>query len=102
MPNDEGGIDRAVIYRGTNGGMGIYPGPERFALANHVESIAIEKCGAEQGLLLALDMYKNMLTARPGYGFRLSEFGQEAFEMLHDGFIEELNKNGVPAAPVMH
>lgn len=102
VPNNEGGIDRAIIYRGAHGGMGVYPGPERFALANHVESIAIEKYGAEQGLELALSMYKNMLTAEPGEGFRLSEFGQKAFEMLHDSFIEEINKNGVPEAPVMH
>ncbi|MCK0552543.1 hypothetical protein KFO32_05560 [Pantoea ananatis] len=102
VPNDEGGIDRAVIYRGANGGMAIYPGPERFALANHVESIAIEKYGTEKGLSLAMGMYKNMLTNEPKQGFRLSEFGQQAFEMLHDSFIEELNKNGVPDAPVMH
>ncbi|WP_419182182.1 hypothetical protein [Pantoea ananatis] len=81
---------------------GINPGPERLALSNHVESIAIEKYGAEQGLSLALSMYKNMLTADRVEGFRLSEFGQQAFEMLHDSFIEELNKNGVPDAPVMH
>lgn len=102
VPNDEGGIDRAVIYRGANGGMGIYPGPERFALANHVESIAIEKYGSDEGLKLALRMYKDMLTAEPGEGFRLSPFGQQAFEMLHNSFIEQLNTKGMPDMPVMH
>lgn len=102
VPNEEGGFDHAVIYRGVNGGMGIFPGPERFALASHVESIAIEKYGTDQGLQLALRMYKNMLTNEPEQGFKLSEFGQQAFEILHDSFIEELNKNGVPDAPVMH
>ncbi|RTY57993.1 hypothetical protein EKL29_10470 [Pantoea sp. YU22] len=102
VPNDEGGIDRAVIYRGANGGMGIYPGPERFALANHVESIAIEKYGSDEGLKLALRMYKDMLTAEQGEGFRLSAFGQQAFEMLHDSFIEQLNTKGMPDMPVMH
>ena len=102
VPNDEGGIDRAVIYRGANGGMGIYPGPERFALANHVESIAIEKYGSDEGLKLALRMYKDMLTAEQGEGFRLSPFGQQAFEMLHDSFIEQLNTKGMPDMPVMH
>jgi len=102
VPNDEGGIDRAVIYRGANGGMGIYPGPERFALASHVESIAIEKYGTDQGLGLALRMYKDMVTAESGEGFRLSPFGQKAFEMLHDSFIKQLNTNGMPDMPVMH
>ena len=102
VPNDEGGIDRAVIYRGANGGMGIYPGPERFALANHVESIAIEKYGSDEGLKLALRMYKDMLTAEQVEGFRLSPFGQQAFEMLHDSFIEQLNTKGMPDMPVMH
>lgn len=102
VPNDEGGIDRAVIYRGANGGMGIYPGPERFALANHVESIAIEKYGSDEGLELALRMYKDMLTAEQGEGFRLSAFGQQAFEMLHDSFIDQLNTKGMPDMPVMH
>lgn len=102
VPNDEGGIDRAVIYRGANGGMGIYPGPERFAMANHVESIAIEKYGSDEGLKLALRMYKDMLTAEQGEGFRLSPFGQQTFEMLHDSFIEQLNTKGMPDMPVMH
>lgn len=102
VTNDEGGVDRAVIYRGVNGGIGVYPGPERFALANNVESIAIEKYGAEQGLDLALRMYKDMVTARQGEGFRLSPFGQMAFEMLHDSFIEQLSTKGIPDTPVMH
>lgn len=102
VPNDEGGVDRAVIYRGAHGGMGIYPGPERFCLANHVESVAIEKYGTAQGLDLALGMYQKMLSASPGEGFILSDFGQQAFEMLHDMLIEQFNTEGMPDMPVMH
>lgn len=102
VQNNEGGVDRAVIYRGAHGGMGIYPGPERLALAHHVESVAVEKYGTAQGLELALRMYQKMLKASPGEGFRLSDFGQQAFEMLHDLLIEEFNRNGMPPMPVMH
>ncbi|QGY31270.1 hypothetical protein [Pantoea cypripedii] len=101
VPNDSGGVDKAVIYQGKKGGMSIYPGPERFCLANHIESIAIEKYGVVVGPEKALQIYKGMVTTGPG-GFVLSDWGRDAFETLHDGFIEELNKNGVPDMPVMH
>ena len=47
VPNDEGGVDTAVIYSGKHGAISVYPGPLRFSLANHVEGIAIEKYGVE-------------------------------------------------------
>lgn len=42
IPNEDGGVDIAVIYSGKKGNLSIYPGPLRFSLANHVEGIAIE------------------------------------------------------------
>ena len=101
VPNASGGVDKAVIYRGKKGGMSIYPGPERFCLANNIESLAIEKFGVVAGPEKALQIYSNMVTTGPE-GFSLSEWGREAFETLHDGFIEELNKNGMPDMPVIH
>ncbi|NWC65428.1 hypothetical protein [Cedecea sp. P7760] len=102
VPNDEGGIDTAVIYSGKNGAISIYPAPERFALANHVEGCAVEKYGVDIGQQLALRMYQDMVTADPKQGFRLSAMGREGFEILHDSFIEEINTNGMPDMPVMH
>ncbi len=101
VPNDSGGVDKAVIYRGKNGGMSIYPGPERFCLASHIESVAIEKYGVLDGPERALQIYKGMVTTGPE-GFELSGWGREAFEMLHDGFIEQLQTAGMPDMPVMH
>lgn len=49
VPNDEGGVDTAVIYSGKQGAISVYPGPERFALANHIEAGAIEKYGPAVG-----------------------------------------------------
>lgn len=102
IPNDEGGVDVATIYSGKNGSIGVYPAPERFALANHVESIAIEKYGQELGQQMALRMYQDMVISDEQCGFRLSAFGREGFAMLHDSFIEQIQTEGMPDMPVMH
>lgn len=102
IPNGEGGFDIAIIYRGKHGSISIYPGPERFALANNVEGPAVEKYGVEKGLPLALRVYQDMVEVYPKHGFRLSKWGREGFEMLHDGFIEQLQTEGMPAMPVIH
>lgn len=102
VPNDEGGVDIAVIYSGQHGAISVYPGPERFALANHIEAGAIEKYGQKEGLPLALRMYQDMLVCDDEYGFRLSAMGREGFNMLHDGFIEQIHTEGMPDMPVMH
>ncbi|MEG2039499.1 MAG: hypothetical protein RR068_00090 [Hafnia sp.] len=102
IPNEDGGVDIAVIYSGKKGNLSIYPGPLRFSLANHVEGIAIEKYGVCEGSALALRMYQDMVIANPGYGFRMSPFGRKGLEMLHDDYIGEINTNGMPEMPVMH
>jgi hypothetical protein len=102
VPNEEGGTDLAVIYAGKNGAISIYPGAERFALANHVEGCAIEKYGAETGLSLALRMYQDMVAVDPKQGFRMSAMGREGLEMLHDSFIEQIQAEGMPEMPVTH
>ncbi|MEQ5054238.1 hypothetical protein ABN154_20900 [Klebsiella michiganensis] len=35
-------------------------------------------------------------------GFRLSAMGREGFNLLHDGFIEQIQTEGMPDMPVMH
>lgn len=102
VPNEDGSVDIAVIYSGKKADMSIYPGPLRFSLANHVEGIAIEKYGIDEGSALALRMYQDMVIADPGYGFRMSSFGREGLEMLHDDYIGMINTNGMPEEPVIH
>lgn len=102
VPNDEGGVDTAVIYSGEHGAISVYPGPERFALANHVEAGAIEKYGPDLGQQMALRMYRDMVVADDNSGFRLSAMGREGFNLLHDSFIEQIQKEGIPDMPVMH
>lgn len=100
--NEDGGTDRAVKYVGRHGGISIYPATERFSLANHIEGLALEKYGADAGLLLAVQMYQGMTEAVPGEGLKLSQMGREGLEMIHDGFIEMLNTEGMPAEPTAH
>ena len=102
VANDEVGVDTAVIYSGEHGAISVYPGLERFALANHIEAGAIEKYGQKEGLPLALRMYQDMVVCDDEYGFRLSAMGREGFNMLHDSFIEQIQTEGVPDMPVMH
>ncbi|HHF8169042.1 TPA: hypothetical protein ACPT2E_002077 [Klebsiella pneumoniae] len=102
VPNDEGGVDTAVIYSGEHGAISVYPGPERFALANHIEAGAIEKYGPDLGQKLALRMYQDMVIADEEFGFRLSPLGREGFNLLHESFIEHIQIEGVPEAPIMH
>lgn len=102
VPNDEGGVDNAVVYSGKNGSISVYPGPERFALANHVEGCAIEKYGPELGQQLALRMYQDMIMTDEDCGFRLSAMGREGFNLLHDSFIDQIQTEGMPGMPVMH
>ncbi|HGO6780890.1 TPA: hypothetical protein ACK8T7_005124 [Klebsiella aerogenes] len=102
VPNDEGGVDTAVIYVGERGAISVYPGPERFALANHIEASAIEKYGPEVVQQLALRMYQDMVIEDDEIGFRLSALGREGLNLLHDSFIEHIQIEGVPEAPIMH
>lgn len=102
IPNDYGGVDRAVIYTGQNGAISIYPAPERFALANNVEGLAIEKYGREMGLSLALRVYQDMVTKSHDGGLMLSAMGREGLGILHDSFIEQIQTEGMPGMPVVH
>ncbi|WGE30489.1 hypothetical protein PHA77_07770 [Edwardsiella tarda] len=102
VPNEEGGMDVAAIFTGTNGSISIYPAPERFALSHNVEGIAIEKYGVEVGQQLALRMYQDMILSDKQYGFRLSAMGREGFNLLHDSFIEQIQTKGIPDMPVIH
>ncbi|MEH4988137.1 hypothetical protein PO461_11965 [Enterobacter asburiae] len=102
IQNDEGGIDRAVIYVGKDGSIGLYPGPTRFALACHVEGIALEKYGAGIGLEMAVRIYRSMVIADPKQGFSMSKTGRKGLEILHDEFIEQINTDGMPEMPVTH
>ncbi|ECK2143405.1 hypothetical protein FQW43_27595 [Salmonella enterica subsp. enterica serovar Enteritidis] len=100
IPNDEGSTDLATVYVGEYGALSVYPSGVRLSMATHVEGIAIEKYGREEGLKLAVRMYREMTD--DGGEMSLSAFGRESFTMLHDDYIRMLQTEGMPDAPVMH
>lgn len=102
IANENGGVDRAIIYSGKNGALSIYPGPLRFSLANHVEGIAIQKYGQEIGQQLALRTYQEMVVSDLEQGFKVSVVGREGLELLHDDYIEIINNGGMPERLVTH
>ncbi|ECI3889155.1 hypothetical protein AHV09_20195 [Salmonella enterica subsp. enterica] len=101
IPNDEGSTDLATVYNGKYGALSVYPSGVRLSMATHVEGIALEKYGREEGLKLAVQMYTKMTDVRDGK-WCLSDFGRESFTMLHDDYIRMLQTEGMPDAPVMH
>ncbi|GBU14384.1 hypothetical protein AwEntero_29850 [Enterobacterales bacterium] len=98
----DGRVEKAAVYRGQYGGIVIYPATERFALANNIEGLACEKFGADAHRQ-AVMVYQSMTeTDASGGNLRLSQWGRDSMALLHDGFIEMLNTEGMPAAPVAH
>ncbi|MFG0430326.1 hypothetical protein [Serratia liquefaciens] len=94
----EGAIKRAVIYRGRNGSMTVYPSSVRFAMANNIEGALIGQYGQEKGTDNAVVMYCAMLNVRG----ELSPLGRELLTDLHDDFIQQFNDEGLPSAPIAH
>lgn len=96
---EDGTTECAAVYRGEYGGMVIYPSTERFALANHVEGVALEHFGADANSK-AVMMYQSMTEKGQCGELALSEYGRELMAMLHDEFINLLNTEGIP--PTAH
>ena len=92
----------AVRYVGEHGGIVVYPATERFSLARNIEELAFEQFTHDNPHQKALMIYQSMLEATPDGGMTLSKWGREGMAMLHDGFIEMLNTEGMPAAPTAH
>ena len=87
-----------AIYVGEHGSMNLYPLAERLAMANNIEGALIERFGPEQGVKNAIDFYTMMVGNDRG----LSKVGREILADLHDSFIEQLNREGLPTAPTAH
>jgi hypothetical protein len=101
VPNDSGGFDNGVIYCGKHGGISIYPGPERFCLANHVESIAIEKFGSVTGPEKP-SRFTRACSPPVSKDSRFQTGVVMLLKRCNDSFIEQLQTEGMPDMPVMH
>ncbi|HHB7770251.1 TPA: hypothetical protein ACN7MG_003764 [Klebsiella pneumoniae] len=95
----DGTTSQVAIYSNGNAGMVIYPFAERLAMANNIEGAMIERYGIEQGTANAIVFYQAMIDTERG---ELTPFGRETLADLHDGFIADLNENGLPEMPAAH
>lgn len=100
IPNDEGSTDLATVYVGEYGALSVYPAAVRVLLAVNVEGVALEKYGREEGLKLAIRMYREMTD--DGGEMSLSAFGREMFTKLHDETVWMIQNGWTPDVPVMH
>lgn len=100
IPNDEGSTDLATVYVGEYGALSVYPAAVRVSLAVNVEGVALEKYGREEGLKLAIRMYREM--TGDGGEMSLSAFGREMFTKLHDETVWMIQNGWTPDVPVMH
>lgn len=102
VDNGEGGTDTAAIYVNGVSAITIYPLAERMMLVTHVEGIAFEQFGSEEGEDMAVRMYMDFINVQPEKGNRLSEKGREGLSILHDELIKSVKAGEFGAIPVIH
>ncbi|HHL3729455.1 TPA: hypothetical protein ACQ7DZ_002122 [Klebsiella pneumoniae] len=95
----DGTSSQVAIYSNGTAGIVVYPFAERLAMANNIEGAMIERYGTEQGTENAIVFYQAMIDTERG---ELTPFGRETLAELHDGFIADLNENGLPEMPAAH
>ncbi|MGV7961998.1 hypothetical protein QPK13_13095 [Photorhabdus tasmaniensis] len=102
VDNDEGGSDTAALYDNGTTAITIYPLAERMMLATHIEGIAFEKFGNEDGADMAVRMYMDLINMQPEIGNRLSDKGREGLSILHDELIKAVEAGEFNTMPVIH
>ncbi|MCP9270500.1 hypothetical protein M5U04_21120 [Xenorhabdus sp. XENO-1] len=102
VDNGRGGTDTAAIYVNGTAAITIYPFAERMMLVTHVEGIAFEQCGSEEGVDMAIRMYMDFINVQPENGNRLSEKGREGLSILHDELIKAVEAGEFNTMPVIH
>ncbi|HID7391327.1 TPA: hypothetical protein ACXHUI_004087 [Klebsiella pneumoniae] len=95
----DGKSSLVTFYSNGTAGIVVYPFAERLAMANNMEGAMIERYGIEQGTANAIVFYQAMIDTERG---ELTPFGRETLAELHDGFIADLNENGLPEMPAAH
>ena len=99
ITKDDGKSSLVTFYSNGTEGIVVYPFAERLAMANNMEGAMIERYGIEQGTANAIVFYQAMIDTERG---ELTPFGRETLAELHDGFIADLNENGLPEMPAAH
>ncbi len=87
VDHGNGNIATAATYRNDHAALTVTAASERLLLADHVEGIAYENFGANDGAIMAVKMYKDFIDLEPKKGCRLSDRGREGLSILHDDLI---------------
>ncbi|EOG2203247.1 TPA: hypothetical protein ACGCA1_004073 [Klebsiella pneumoniae] len=95
----DGKSSLVTFYSNGTEGIVVYPFAERLAMANNMEGAMIERYGIEQGAANVIVFYQAMIDTERG---ELTPFGRQTLAELHDGFIADLNENGLPEMPAAH
>ena len=99
ITEDDGKSSLVTFYSNGTAGIVVYPFAERLAMANNMEGAMIERYGIEQGAANVIVFYQAMIDTERG---ELTPFGRQTLAELHDGFIADLNENGLPEMPAAH
>ncbi|CDG95280.1 conserved hypothetical protein [Xenorhabdus bovienii str. puntauvense] len=102
VDNGRGGTDTAAIYVNGLSAITIYLLAERMMLVTHVEGIAFEQFGSEEGADMAVRMYMDFINIQPENGNWLSEKGREGLSILHDELIKAVEAGEFNTMPVIH
>ncbi|MEX0447993.1 hypothetical protein [Xenorhabdus sp. SGI246] len=71
-------------------------------IATHLEGIAFEQAGSEEGADMAVRMYMDFINTQPERGNWLSEKGREGLSILHDDLLKAVEAGEFDAMPVIH
>lgn len=102
MDNGQGQIVTAAIYLNEHAALTVTAASERLLLADHVEGIAYENFGANDGAIMAVKMYKDFIDLEPKKGCLLSDRGREGLSILHDDLIRVIEASEFSDTVTIH
>lgn len=102
IENSKGEQELAAMYISDKGAITIYPSSERILLATHIESVAFQKYGKQQGSEMIINMYFKFIDQSVEKSGKLTEVAQQELAFLHDELIDSFNTPEFNSIPVIH
>ncbi len=102
IKNSQGKKELAAMYISDKGAITIYPASERMLLATHIESVAFQKYGKQQGSDMIINMYFDFIEQSTEEKGKLTEKALKELASLHDELIDSFNTPEFNSAPVIH
>lgn len=102
IENSQGEKELAAMYISDKGAITIYPASERMLLATHIESVALQKYGKQQGSEMIINMYFEFIDRSTENSGKLTEKALKELAFLHDELIDAFNTHESNSTPVIH